>query len=468
MAQSISQEAVVNTGLPGATAASRYAGATTSGAPTTGTFAVGDFIVDQSGSTWICTASSQTASATTASGNGNLITFTASNSFSPGQYVNVTGFSNTGYNVSNAVIGSASSTQFTVVSSATGTTTGTGTAVTTGTWQLSGVSVNENIAGKNFIINGGMDIWQRGTSFVNGGYPNYAADRWQMNTSYSNTTYSQVASGLTGFNYAIQVQRTSGSTQSGSAWLATSLETQNSLPMAGQTVTLSFWAKCGANYSATSNAFNVQLISGTGTDQNVLGGFTGASALVNTNATLTTSWQRFTYTVSVGSTATQLGIALREITTGTAGTNDWYQVTGVQLEISSTATAFSRAGGTIQGELAACQRYFWNQTSVGASTTYAPFGVGQCYSSTNAIVNINFPVAMRANPSITPSSPLSGMAMSTAVLGGATVTSISSNGTTSYIAQLAVGSGGGLSAGNATTLGSSASNTAYIQFSAEL
>jgi len=59
--------------------------------------------------------------------------------------------------------------------------------------------------------------------------------------------------------------------------------------------------------------------------------------------------------------------------------------------------------------------------------------------------------------------------MSTAGLGGATVTSISSNGTTSYIAQLAVtASGGGLSAGNATTLGSSASNTAYIQFSAEL
>ena len=55
MAQSISQEAIVNTGLPGATAASRYAGATTSGAPTTGTFAVGDFIVDQSGAMYVCT-----------------------------------------------------------------------------------------------------------------------------------------------------------------------------------------------------------------------------------------------------------------------------------------------------------------------------------------------------------------------------------------------------------------------------
>ena len=55
MAQSISQEAIVNTGLPGATAASRYAGATTSGAPTTGTFAVGDFIIDQTGKVYVCT-----------------------------------------------------------------------------------------------------------------------------------------------------------------------------------------------------------------------------------------------------------------------------------------------------------------------------------------------------------------------------------------------------------------------------
>ena len=55
MAQSISQEAIGATGLPGATAASRHAGATTSGAPTSGTFAVGDFIVDQTGAMYVCT-----------------------------------------------------------------------------------------------------------------------------------------------------------------------------------------------------------------------------------------------------------------------------------------------------------------------------------------------------------------------------------------------------------------------------
>lgn len=44
------------TGLPGAVAGSRYAGATTAGAPASGTFAAGDWVVDQTGKIWICTA----------------------------------------------------------------------------------------------------------------------------------------------------------------------------------------------------------------------------------------------------------------------------------------------------------------------------------------------------------------------------------------------------------------------------
>ncbi len=46
---------VVAAALAGATATSRYSGATTGGAPVSGTFAVGDFIVDQTGSFWLCT-----------------------------------------------------------------------------------------------------------------------------------------------------------------------------------------------------------------------------------------------------------------------------------------------------------------------------------------------------------------------------------------------------------------------------
>jgi len=51
----VTAPAHIASGLTGATAASRYVGATTNGAPTSGTFAVGDFIVDQTSTFWVCT-----------------------------------------------------------------------------------------------------------------------------------------------------------------------------------------------------------------------------------------------------------------------------------------------------------------------------------------------------------------------------------------------------------------------------
>ena len=55
MAKSIFQESLKLTGLPGATAGTRYVGGTVAGAPTIGSFLVGDFIVDQSGAMYVCT-----------------------------------------------------------------------------------------------------------------------------------------------------------------------------------------------------------------------------------------------------------------------------------------------------------------------------------------------------------------------------------------------------------------------------
>ena len=52
----LSAPALIASGLTGATAASRYVGATTSGAPASGTFAIGDYVIDQTAKVWICTA----------------------------------------------------------------------------------------------------------------------------------------------------------------------------------------------------------------------------------------------------------------------------------------------------------------------------------------------------------------------------------------------------------------------------
>jgi hypothetical protein len=61
-------------GLPGATAATRYAGGTASGAPTTGTFAVGDIDIDQTGILWICTVAGTPGTWVDAGSAGNLVT----------------------------------------------------------------------------------------------------------------------------------------------------------------------------------------------------------------------------------------------------------------------------------------------------------------------------------------------------------------------------------------------------------
>ena len=246
-------------------------------------------------------------------------------------------------------------------------------------------------AGKNYIINGGMDVWQRGTSFT-GTTTAYGPDRFMVNRNTTGSTFSRQTSTQTGFTYAIRCQRDVSTTATNSINLAQNIESLNSVPLAGQTITLSFYAKAGANFSAASSQIAPQIYSGTGTDQNIFTGFTGQATLLSTTATLTTSFQRFSYTATVGSTATELAIIFGFTPVGTAGANDWFEVTGVQLEIGSVATNFTRAGGTIQGELAACQRYFYKatlyQTGFPAGTT-----------DNNRRQWIQFPVTMRTTPS---------------------------------------------------------------------
>jgi len=386
MAQSISQEAIGATGLPGATAASRHAGATTSGAPTSGTFAVGDFIVDQSGAMYVCTV-----------------------------------------------------------------------AGTPGTWQLSGVSVNENIAGKNFVINGGMDIWQRGTSFALSSALAYSADRW---CSYSSSaiTVSQQTSGLTGFQYALRMQRNSGSTTTSYSQILYNAESKNSYPLAGQTVTLSFWARAGANFSGASNNISVGVESGTGTDQNqYYGYFTGATLPVNTTATLTTSWQRFTYTCAMPSNSTQFAVFFNYTPVGTAGANDYFDITGVQLEIAPQATPFSRAGGSIGAELALCQRYY---VSLNTSNFYV---YGNFWNSANGILFTALPSTMRVTPTVALPSSVTNMSQVVG-LSNFTPSSPSASATTNSFAFNFFGGSAGYSAGQPVTL-----NTGFVfTVSAEL
>lgn len=216
------------------------------------------------------------------------------------------------------------------------------------------------VSGKNAIINGGMDIWQRGTSFVPTA-SSYTVDRWQAIRSVSGSTVSRQSvsdtTNLPTIQYCTRVSRDSGDTSTSVISFAQSIESTNSYRMAGQSVVVSFYARKGANYSAASSVLAYALYSGTGTDQNVLSGYTGSATTLSGNATLTTTWQRFTATATVAATATELGLSFTFTPVGTAGAADYFEITGVQLEQGSAATTFSRSGGSITGELQNCQRY---------------------------------------------------------------------------------------------------------------
>ena len=255
-----------------------------------------------------------------------------------------------------------------------------------------------SVAAKNFVINGGMDVWQRGTSFT-GSTTAFCADRFQAYRNTTGSTFSRQATSdttnLPFIQYCIRAQRNNGDTATNGIWVSQTLESVNSIPLAGKTVTLSFYARAGANFSSASNALTVVLASGTGTDQNIFSGFTGNANVVNTTATLTTTWQRFTFTGTVAATATQLATYTVYTPSGTAGAADYFEITGVQLEVGSVATPFSRAGGNIQGELAACQRYYTRFT---ADSSNSYFGGGPAYSSTVAPTMMQLPVQMRVAP----------------------------------------------------------------------
>jgi hypothetical protein len=178
-----------------------------------------------------------------------------------------------------------------------------------------------------------------------------------------------------------------------------SLEIADATLYAGQTVTLSYYARKGANYSATSDALVVNIFSGTSsTETNRIttayasGGVTDLAATTTLTSTLT----RFSHTITFGASVTQFAIKFTFTPTGTAGAADYYEIGGVQLEVGNKATPFTRVAESIQGELAAAQRYY----QLIASGTSKLIGQGYYFAAAQVECFINLPVEMRTTPTI--------------------------------------------------------------------
>ena len=335
---------------------------------------------------------------------------------------------------------------------------------TADTQTASGGPVSPGIAGKNAIINGGFDVWQRGTSIsIGAASDGYTSDRWRLftQTGQASTVSRQATSDTTNLpniQYCARVQRNSGQTGTGQMSFIQGLETVNSIPFAGKIATLSFYARAGANFSPTSSTFNFMIYTGTGTDQFPTSYTGGATAFVST-VNLTTTWTRYTVSGTIPTTATEIGVYAYWSATGTAGTNDYVEITGVQLELGSSATPFSRAGGTIQGELAACQRYYF-RTQTGTNEPY--MGVTVAGSATTTYANVIMKQTMRTTPTSIDFSSIKWQSINNS--GNITAASIS--GATPENVLLVCTTTGATAGVMNYLMGQS--NTGYVAFNAEL
>ena len=262
---------------------------------------------------------------------------------------------------------------------------------------------NNFYAGKNKIINGDFGINQR--AFTSISATGYGFDRWTFAPSGATGTCTPQTfalgtapvAGYEGKNFA----RVTITTGNDFARLQQNIESVRTF--AGQTITVSFWAK-GTNPATQGNlSFEVTQYFGTG------GSPSAEARIAVGNFVLTANWTRYSFTYSVPSIAGKtlgtnnndfLGIILSQ--GSSVSTDGWtLDVWGVQAEAGSVATPFQTASGSIAGELALCQRYY---QSVGGTATAAPMvlsysgGISAYYSTP-----FNLVAEMRAAPSATKS-----------------------------------------------------------------
>jgi hypothetical protein len=277
-----------------------------------------------------------------------------------------------------------------------------GDAIDTSLW-----NVGFGQAGKNAIINGNFGIWQRGTSFTPAsGSGIYSADRFNLSWSgtgtstFSQQTFTPGAAPVAGYEAQFYLRC---AMSSGATYVQVNQPIEDVRTFAGQTITISYWAK--ASSSVVIRPIYRQNF-GSGGSGNV-----DASGVVD--KTLTSSWVRYTDTVTMPSitgktigTGSALQIYFINYQSGTIASNT-IEVWGLQVEYGSKATPFETATGTIQGELALCQRYY--QKSFAQSTAPAT-NAGRNSSFENYAIQaagafglsfVRLPIVMRVAPTVT-------------------------------------------------------------------
>jgi hypothetical protein len=279
---------------------------------------------------------------------------------------------------------------------------------TNGTLNLLGASV-AFAAGKNDIINGDFYVNQRGfTSTTSSGV--FTFDRWQTavaggTSTISNQTFTAGTAPVSGYNGKSFLRLVSSGQTGASDRTSIFQYVEDSRTLGGITSTISFWAKASTGTPSVAVEFWRSYGSG--------GSPSGAEFLVSGKTAITSSWARYSITVAIPSLSgktvgttepgflavgiyTSAGSNLNANTQSLGIQSATIDIWGVQLEQGSTATAFQTATGTIQGELAACQRYYARFTVNGAYGNFP--ALNSAWSSSNTNGTIQLPTTMRVAP----------------------------------------------------------------------
>ena len=287
-----------------------------------------------------------------------------------------------------------------------------------------------NAGRRNLIINGAMRIAQRGTSasVTGSGFTYETIDRIKIartGTDQLVVTASQETDAPDGFTYSHKLDVTTAESAIASDEYYRGLQytiegqdltgigygTSNAKP-----VTLSFWVKSSraGTYSvgffrdeSTDRIYSTSYtVDGVGVWEYksiVIEGDTTSAITADNSGRLALIWYLMAGSTFTGGSLTGWGNYFaagdlakdHNVAWGTS-TDDYWQITGVQLELGKVATPFEhRSYGE---ELALCQRYYY-RTAPGNSYSWLAWG-GYSNTTTNAIVFLQFPERMRAVPTL--------------------------------------------------------------------
>ena len=279
---------------------------------------------------------------------------------------------------------------------------------------------------RNLIINGAMQVAQRGTSFTGVSTGTYQLDRWKSLfsgvVSVGVATVSQSTDAPDGFSHSYKLEVTTADT-SLDPWaeyvFQQRFEGQNLVSLkkgtaAAESVTVSFWVK-----SNVVDTYTLEILDNTNGSRHINKSYTidtantweyktitfeGDTAFAlnyNNNLSLEVNWglgagTNFTSSGSLQTSWGSLSQTRRKVgqVNVFANTSNTWQITGVQMEVGTTATPFEHISYAEQ--LRACQRYYIQ----GGGPAYADLLGGQGFNITTTLCSMKtyLPVVMRAQP----------------------------------------------------------------------